>query len=89
MNQIGITRMSSKGQLVIPLDMRKGLEEGDKFVIIRNNNQIILKKEKDFQKNIVEDLEFAQRTEAAYKRIAAGKFISIDSENLLEEMNKW
>ena len=89
MSQIGITRISSKGQLVIPQDMRHGLEEGDKFVVIRNNDQIILKKEKDFQKNISEDLEFAKRTEAAYKRIEAGEFVSVDSENLIEEMNKW
>jgi len=41
------------------------------------------------KENIKEDLEFAQRTEEAYKRIKAGKYISIDSENLDEEMSKW
>jgi len=89
MNKISITRMSSKGQIVIPADMREGIEEGEKLVIIRNKNHIILKKEKDFSDRLEEDLEFAKRTEEAWKRIENGEFISINSENLFEEMNKW
>lgn len=81
--------MSSKGQIVIPADMREGIEEGEKLVIIRNKNHIILKKEKDFSDRLEEDLEFAKRTEEAWKRIENGEFISINSENLFEEMNKW
>jgi|GEM_PF-1971300 len=42
---IDTTRMSSRGQVVIPLDMRKGLNEGDKLIIIRKNDEIIIKKE--------------------------------------------
>ena len=36
-----------------------------------------------------EDVEFAKRTDEALKRIEAGEFISVDSENLSKEMNKW
>lgn len=86
---IEITRMSSKGQVVIPQELRKGFNEGDKLIVIRNDKQIILKKVDDFAKNIEEDLEFAKRTEEAYKRIEAGEFVSVDSEKLFEEMNKW
>jgi AbrB family looped-hinge helix DNA binding protein len=89
MNNIDITRISSKGQVVIPLAMRKHLSEGDKLVIIQNKDQIILKKVEDFSKNIEEDLEFARRTEEAWKRIEAGEFIVVDSENLEKEMMKW
>jgi len=81
--------MSSKGQIVIPADMREGIDEGDKLVIIRNKNHIILKKEKDFSDRLEEDLEFARRTEEAWKRIENGEFISVNSENLFEEMDKW
>lgn len=42
--QIDITRMSSRGQIVIPLDMRKDINEGDKLIVIRKNDEIILKK---------------------------------------------
>ena len=89
MNKIGITRISSKGQIVIPAEMREGLKEGEKLVIIRNNNQIILKKEKDFSKNLEEDLEFARRTEEAYKRIERGEGIRMDFDDFINEMKKW
>lgn len=36
--------MSSRGQVVIPLDMRTDINEGDKLIIIRKNDEIILKK---------------------------------------------
>ena len=36
--------MSSRGQVVIPLDMRKGINEGDKLIVIRKDDEIILKK---------------------------------------------
>ena len=41
---IDTTRMSSRGQVVIPLDMRQDIKEGDKLIVIRKNNEIILKK---------------------------------------------
>ena len=41
---IDTTKMSSRGQVVIPLDMREGIKEGDKLIIIRKDDEIILKK---------------------------------------------
>ncbi len=41
---IDTTKMSSRGQVVIPLDMREDIKEGDKLIIIRKDNEIILKK---------------------------------------------
>ena len=86
---INITKISSKGQVVIPQDMRKGFKEGDKLVVIRNDKQLIFKKVEDFDKNIEEDLEFARRTEEAYQRIEAGEGIKMDFNEFLEEMKKW
>lgn len=42
--QIDTTKMSSRGQIVIPLDMRGDIKEGDKLIIIRKDDEIILKK---------------------------------------------
>jgi len=89
MVNIGVTKMSSKGQIVIPSEMRKGLKEGDEFLIIKDEDRIILKKGEKLTEQMKEDLEFAKRTEEAWKRIEAGEFISLDSENLEEEMMKW
>ena len=42
--QIDTTRMSSRGQVVIPMEMRKDIREGDKLIVIRRDDEIILKK---------------------------------------------
>jgi len=86
---IDITKMSSKGQVVIPKEMRKNIKEGEKLVIMQNGGQIILKKAKDFDKNIEEDLEFARRTEEAWKRYDKGEFIEQDSDEFLKDLEKW
>ena len=87
--EIDFTKMSSKGQVVIPLEMRKGIKEGDKLVIIKNGEQIIMKKASDMDKNLEEDLEFARRTEEAYKRHEKGEFISMPADKFLKELKKW
>ncbi|MDO8517153.1 MAG: AbrB/MazE/SpoVT family DNA-binding domain-containing protein [Nanoarchaeota archaeon] len=89
MAEIDITRMSSKGQVVIPLEMRKHLKEGDKLLIIKSGEQLILKKANDFDNNLKEDLEFARRTEEAYKRHERGEFIKMDFDEFIKEMKKW
>ncbi len=86
MAQIEITRMSSKGQVVIPQELRKDLKEGDKLVVIRNKDQIILKKADKFDKNLEEDLEFARRTEEAWKEIEAGKGRRMSVQEFLKEI---
>ena len=81
--------MSSKGQIVIPQDMREDIKEGEEFVIIKDGNRIILKSVRDFDENIKEDLEFAKRTEQAWEQIEAGKGISMDFDDFIKEMKKW
>jgi AbrB family looped-hinge helix DNA binding protein len=86
---IAITKISSKGQVVIPAEMRSNLHEGDKLVIIHSDNQLIMKKAKDMNKNFEEDLEFARRTEEALKRYEKGEFEEMDFDGFLETAKKW
>jgi AbrB family looped-hinge helix DNA binding protein len=88
MVNINITTLSSKGQVVIPLDMRQGISEGDKMIIIKNGDQIILKKADKFSKNIEEDLKFALKTEEAWKRYEEGEFVSRSKEDFILELSK-
>jgi AbrB family looped-hinge helix DNA binding protein len=88
-SDISVIKMSSKGQIVIPQEMREGIEEGDKIVIIKNGSQIILKKMEDFDKNLKEDLEFAKRTEEAWKKYDRGEFVSMDSKEFLKALKQW
>ena len=41
--EVEFTRMSSKGQVVIPKKLREGFEEGTPFAIVRDKDTIILK----------------------------------------------
>jgi AbrB family looped-hinge helix DNA binding protein len=86
---VAITKMSSKGQVVIPAEMRKGIKVGEKLLIIENENQLILKPAKDLDKNLEEDLAFAKKTEAALKKYEAGEFLEMDFEDFLKDVKKW
>ena len=86
---VALTRMSSKGQIVIPNEMRHKIPAGEKMLIIKNKNQFILKKASDLDKTLKDDLEFARRTEEAWKRFDAGKFKSMDSKDFLKELDEW
>ena len=88
MENISIIKISSKGQVVIPQEMRKNLKEGDKLVVMQNKDQIILKKVGDFSKNIEEDLEFAKRTEKAWQSYERGEFMSQPADKFLEELER-
>ena len=81
--------MSSKGQIVIPQEMRQNFKEGEKIVVIQGGNKLILKKATDFDEQLKEDLEFAKRTEEAWKNMEKGKYISMEFDEFIEEMNKW
>lgn len=89
MAELDITTMSSKGQIVIPQKMRKGFHEGEKFVVIKAGNQLILKSVAAFEENIKEDLEFARRTDEALARYENGKFKSMSSADFFHELDKW
>ncbi len=89
MENIAITRVSSKGQIVIPQEMRGDLKEGDELVILKNEDQIILKKVDKFSKSLEEDLKFAKKTEEAWKRYEKGEFKEIDFDDFIKEMKKW
>ena len=67
MEKLEITSMSSRGQVVIPLDIREqlGLKEGEKFVVVGEEDTILLKKVtmpsfKNFDKLIKRTQQFAK-----------------------------
>ncbi len=89
MVQIDTTKISSKGQIVIPANMRGNFNEGDTLLIIKDNSTILLKKADDLDEMFKEDLEFARRTEEAYKRHEKGEFKRMPADKFLEELEKW
>ncbi len=89
MAEIAVTKISSKGQIVIPSEMRKDFHKNEKFIIIRSGEQFILKKAKDFDKNLEEDLDFAKRTEEAFKKYEKGEFVEMNFEDFIKKVKKW
>ena len=86
MAQIDITKMSSKGQIVIPKELRKDFNEGDKLLVIRNADQIILKKATNFDRNLEDDLEAAKSAWKSWQEIKQGKFKKMSSEDFIKEI---
>ena len=87
--EIALTTLSSKGQIVIPAELREGLKEGERLIIIKNDHQLIIKKVSELDEQLKEDLEFARRTEAALKEYEKGTFKSMPFDDFIAEMKKW
>jgi AbrB family looped-hinge helix DNA binding protein len=89
MVEIETTKMSSKGQVVIPSSFRKNIREGDTLIVLKNKEQIILKPASAMDKQLAEDIEFAKRTEEAWKEIEKGKGVRMNVDDFLNEMKSW
>ena len=83
------TRVSSKGQIVIPKDIRESLniKEGDLLAAVSEENFIILKK---IDPKITEEEKILlKRIKEAWDSIARGEFTEMEGSELLKEMKKW
>lgn len=75
-----ITKVSSKGQIVIPKEIREklGISPGEKMMVIRRDEEIILKKTKKLSLE-----EVSERIEKVAER---GK---VDVDKLIDEAVEW
>ena len=89
MAEIDLTTISSKGQVVIPSSLRKGVKAGTRYVVLRKGDTYVLKKADSLDAAFAEDLEFAQRTEAAWQEYRKGGFASKSKKDFLAELEKW
>jgi AbrB family looped-hinge helix DNA binding protein len=87
--EVAITRMSSKGQVVIPASMRTDLPEGEKILIIREGERIILKPFTDIEPTLRDDILFAEKTERALEEYSKGAFNRKKTRVFIDEMKSW
>ena len=80
--------MSSKGQVVLPSNFRKNIKEGNTLLVLKNNDQIILNPANALDKQFAEDIEFAKRTEEAWKEIEESRGLRMSIDDFLKEMKK-
>jgi AbrB family looped-hinge helix DNA binding protein len=89
MIEIETATISSKGQIVIPAKMRKGLKEGDRFLIIRDQSSFLLKRADDLDEKFKDDFKFARRTEEAWNAYDRGEFKTVEFDDFIKEFRKW
>ena len=81
-----VTKLSTKGQIVIPENIRKEIEAGTVFIVTRKNDLIILKKIDGLSEEEMKEME---ELDKIWKDIDAGKGISMSKEEFLKEMHVW
>ncbi len=81
--------MSSKGQVVIPVQIRKHIKEGEQLIVLEQDDFLIIKPASKADKNFEEDIIFSQRIREAWKRHDKGKFKRMAADDFLKEMEKW
>jgi AbrB family looped-hinge helix DNA binding protein len=87
--EVGITRMSSKGQIVIPASMRADFPEGEKLLVIHDGERIILKPLSEIEPAVREDILFAEKTEQALEEYSRGAFTRKKADAFIDEMKSW
>lgn len=81
--------MSTKGQIVIPQEMRDCFPAGEKILLMKEDKKVVIKPVSELSKQLKEDLEFARRTEEAYRRHEKGDLIVMDWDDFIKEMRTW
>ncbi len=81
-----ITKLSTKGQIVIPEEIREGINVGTPFIVTKKDNLIILKIVGGLTK---EEIDEMKELDKIWKEIDAGKGITLNKEKFLKEMNAW
>ena len=89
MIQYALTKLSSKGQVVIPSELRKEFKTGEQLLIIKKDNQLIFRRMKDIGKKFEEELKFAKKTEKALVHYKKGEFKEKTAKEFLDELETW
>jgi len=87
--EVALATMSTKGQIVIPQEMRDCFPAGEKILLMKEDKKVVIKPVSELSKQLKEDLEFARRTEEAYRRHEKGDLIVMDWDDFIKEMRTW
>lgn len=81
-----ITKLSTKGQVVIPEQIRKGIKEGTAFSITRTEGLIVLKKVEGLTEQEIKEMK---ELDKIWKDVDAGKGNVQKLGEFLKEMENW
>jgi len=85
-----LTRVSSKGQVVIPQNMRlkMHIREGSMFAVSSPKSDLLVLKKVD-NPMLKEDLAALKEVEEAWEEIEKGKAKELDKKEFLKELEEW
>ena len=81
-----ITKLSTKGQVVIPESIRKDMSSGTVFIVSKQNDLIILKKIEGLTKQEMEEMK---ELDKIWKEIDSGKCESYTEKDFFKKMKEW
>ena len=81
-----ITKLSTKGQVVIPEEIRKGIKVGTPFTVTKKDDLIILKTVKGLTKEEQEELK---ELNEIWKDIDAGNCETYSEKEFFAKMKEW
>ena len=81
-----VTKLSTKGQIVIPESVREGMDVGTAFIVTKTDNMIILKEIEGLNDKEKKELK---ELDKIWKEIDEGKGSTHSVDKVLKEMDSW
>lgn len=85
--EVGITRISENGQVVIPADIRRdaGIGPKTKFIVFNQDGNILLKQMK--KEALAKDMELIEKINRSEEQIINGKVVRANTQMKDEEID--
>lgn len=87
--ELEFTKASSKGQIVLPINVRKklGIQKGTVLSVVTENDMVVLKKM--HSPLTAADLKTLKLVEEAWKDIEKGRYNVRPKSDFFEELKQW
>ncbi len=88
---IAVVTVSSRGQLVLPLSMRRKhkIGKGGKVMLVDSGGTIVARAVGQMGEDIEDELYMMGRAAKGWNEIGAGRAKKMKKADFLEEMSKW
>jgi AbrB family looped-hinge helix DNA binding protein len=83
---MNITKLSTKGQIVIPEEIRRDIETGTAFIVSRQNDLIVLKPVDGLTKQEIQEMK---ELDNIWKDIDSGECESYTVREFFDKLTEW
>ena len=83
---MNITKLSTKGQIVIPEEIRRDIETGTAFIVSRQNDLIVLKPVDGLTKQEIQEMK---ELDKIWKDIDSGECESYTVTEFFDKLTEW